>query len=78
MQSGNGLPYSMEEPILTSDLTLGSLGSFEGQESLTPTFDAPLAEDRVEEVVRRVQARKYRRKLVWQSRVVRTTSSALV
>jgi hypothetical protein len=40
----------MEEPILTSDLTLRSLSSFNGQESLTPAFDAPLVEDGVGEV----------------------------
>jgi hypothetical protein len=40
----------MEEPILTSDLMLGSLSSFNGQESLTPVFDAPPVEDGVGEV----------------------------
>jgi hypothetical protein len=46
-------PLSMGDPILTQDLDLGSLVSFQEQESLTltPTFDAPPADDGAGEVV---------------------------
>jgi hypothetical protein len=43
-------PLLIGDPFLTQDLDLGSLTSFQNQESLTLTFDAPPADNRASEV----------------------------
>jgi hypothetical protein len=44
-------PISIEEPILTGELSLGSLASYQEQERLTPSFDAPPPDDGAGEVL---------------------------
>jgi hypothetical protein len=49
-------PLSMEEPILSGDLSLGSLPSFDYQVNLTLKFNDQHADDGVEEVMEEVPA----------------------
>jgi hypothetical protein len=41
----------MEEPMLTRELSLGSLVSYQGQERLIPSFDMPPFDDGAGEVL---------------------------